>query len=89
MRAVMTKPGGVNFDAMLDKLRKYEAGRLIDSFVRVEFGESFLRSAWDAFVDIGEYFDEVYEGERQMLNQFVLLLEDEVDLKGMGLPVCL
>lgn len=89
MRVTMTKPAGMGFDSMLDKLRGYEAGRLIDSFVRVEFGEDFLRAAWDAFVDLGEYFDEVYEGERQMLNQFVLLLEDEVDLKAMGIPVCL
>lgn len=85
----MTKPAGIGFDAMLGKLRDHDGGCLIDSFVRVEFGEDFLRAAWDAFVDLGEYFDEVYESEVAMLNQFILLLEDEVGLQDMGLPICL
>ena len=85
----MTKPNTYDFDAIVGALRRCTAGRLIDSFVRVEHGEAFLMSAWDAFKDLGEYFDEVYESETAMLNQFVLMLEDEVGLKDMGLPVCL
>lgn len=84
----MTKTKDFTFDRLIRALRSSEAGRLIDSFVRVERGEQFLRAAWDAFFDLGEYFDEVYESERAMLNQFVLMLEDEVGLKDMGLPVC-
>jgi len=84
----MTKTKDYGFDRVIELLRMSESGQLIDSFVRVEHGEDFLRAAWDAFFDLGEYFDEMYEGERQMLNQFVLMLEDEVGLKDMGLPIC-
>lgn len=85
----MTKPTVYDFEAMTGLLRSSDEGKLIDSFVRVEHGEVFLLTAWDAFRDLGEYFDEVYESERAMLNQFILMLEDEVGLKDMGLPVCL
>lgn len=85
----MTKTADYDFDLITGLLRRCEAGRLIDSFVRVEHGEAFMRAAWDAFHDLGEYFDESYEGETAMLNQFVLMLEDEVGLKDMGIPVCL
>jgi len=84
----MTKTKDYDFDRAIGLMRRSDSGKLIDSFVRVEHGEDFLRAAWDAFLDLGEYFDEVYEGERQMLNQFVLMLEDEVGLKDMGLPIC-
>lgn len=85
----MVRPDTYDFDSVTAALRRCSTGQLIDSFVRVEHGEVFLRSAWDAFRDLGEYFDEVYESETAMLNQFVLMLEDEVGLKDMGLPVCL
>ena len=85
----MIKTCDYGFEAIIGLLRGSGEGCLIESFVRVEYGEAFLLSAWDAFRDLGEYFDEVYESERAMLNQFVLMLEDEVGLKDMGLPVCL
>lgn len=85
----MTKTADYAFDRLIGLLRASNEGCLIESFVRVEHGEVFLLTAWDAFRDLGEYFDEVYESERAMLNQFVLMLEDEVGLKDMGLPVCL
>ena len=84
----MTKTKDFTFDKVICTMRSSEAGCLIDSFVRIEHGEEFLRAAWDAFLDLGEYFDEIYESERAMLNQFVLMLEDEVGLKDMGLPIC-
>lgn len=85
----MAKTDRYDFDAVIAAMRQCSTGCLIESFVRVEHGEAFLRAAWDAFKDLGEYFDEVYETETAMLNQFVLMLEDEVGLKDMGLPVCL
>lgn len=84
----MTRTKDFDFDRAMAVMRSSDAGKLIDSFVRVEHGEDFIVAAWDAFLDLGEYFDEVYESERAMLNQFVLMLEDEVGLKDMGLPVC-
>jgi hypothetical protein len=85
----MTRTTNYDFERVIRLMREHSAGCLIESYVKVEHGEAFLRAAWDAFLDLGEYFDEVYEGERQMLNQFILMLEDEVRLKDMGLPVCL
>jgi len=78
-----------DFDTVIQLLRASSTGRLIESFIRVEYGESFLKSAWDAFLDIGDFFDEQFTDELAMINQFVLMLDDEADVKSMGLPVCL
>jgi len=78
-----------DFDTIIQLLRASSDGCLIESFIRVEYGESFLKSAWDAFLDIGDFFDEQFTDELAMINQFVLMLDDETDVKSMGLPVCL
>lgn len=85
----MIKTEKFDFDQMLSIMRSCETGCLIESFVRVEYGESFLKTAWDAFRDLGEYFDEEYDNVRAMANQFVLMLDDEVRFKDVGLPICL
>lgn len=78
-----------DFDSVIKLFRDSSTGCLIESFIRVEYGELFLKSAWDAFLDIGDFFDEQFTDELAMINQFVLMLDDEADIKSMGLSVCL
>jgi hypothetical protein len=59
-------------------MRLTDNGKILESFVRVEMGESWLRTAWEAFKDIADYFDEEYLGDKAMLNQFLLMIEDDV-----------
>lgn len=84
-----TKPTSYSYDSFLALLRTTEAGCLAESFVKVEHGEEFFKVAWMAFADLADYFDEEYFGEDAMLNQFLLMLDDEVDLKDAGLKVCI
>ena len=42
-------------------------------------------AAWDAFRDIAMYFHEEYEGEKEMVSQFLMTLEDEVPFIDMGM----
>lgn len=86
---MQAKPSTYDFDSFIRVLRQTQSGCLAESYVRVEHGESFLRSAQEAFRDIGEYFDEEYFSEDHMVNQFLLMLEDEVGLKAAGLPTCI
>lgn len=80
------KPVSYSFDAMINLLRTWKDGKILESFVRVEMGEEYLRAAWDAFKDIAEFFDEEYLGDKAMLNQFLIALEDEVRFSEAGLP---
>ena len=57
---MITKPAGIHFEDMIYLLRQSDHGKVLDSFVRVEMGESWLRTAWEAFKDIADYFDEEY-----------------------------
>lgn len=82
------KPVSYSFDAMINLLRTWKDGKILESFVRVEMGEEYLRAAWDAFKDIAEFFDEEYLGDKAMLNQFLIALEDEVRFSEAGLPWC-
>jgi hypothetical protein len=75
---MITKPAGIHFEDMISLLRQSDHGKVLDSFVRVEMGESWLRTAWEAFKDIADYFDEEYLGNKAMLNQFLLMIEDDV-----------
>lgn len=74
----VTKPAEVAFDQMIRLLRVSDHGKILDSFIRVEMGEEWLRTAWEAFKDIADYFDEEYLGDKAMLNQFLIMLEDDV-----------
>ena len=85
MSCTMVRPETYDFDEMIRTLRQTEHGRLLDSFIRVEFGLDQMKIAWDAFRDIAEYFHEEYEGGRQMVSQFLLSLEEEVPFSDMGL----
>lgn len=85
----MIKTVDVDFRQVISKMRHYESGCNIESFVRVEFGEEFLKTAWAAFQDMGEYFDEEFDNLEALTNQFILMLDDEVEFKSAGLPVCL
>lgn len=82
----MTKPANICFDEIISMLRETDLGSMIESFIRVEYGECYLRAAWDAFKDIADFFDEEYLGDVAMLNQFLITLEDEVRFSDMGLP---
>lgn len=79
------KPVGYSFDAMINLLRTWKDGKILESFVRVEMGEEYLRAAWDAFKDIADFFDEEYLGDKAMLNQFLIALEDEIRFSEAGL----
>ena len=83
-----SKPTSHTYDSFLALLRRTEAGCLAESFVKVEHGEEFFKIAWMAFADLADYFDESYLSDDAMLNQFLLMLDDEVDLKDAGLKVC-
>lgn len=85
----MIKTVDTDFKQVISTMRHYESGCNIESFVRVEFGEEFLRTAWTAFQDMGEYFDEEFDSPEALANQFILMLDDEVEFKSAGLPVCL
>jgi len=74
----VTKPAGICFEDMIPIMRLTDNGKILESFVRVEMGESWLRTAWEAFKDIADYFDEEYLGDKAMLNQFLLMIEDDV-----------
>jgi len=41
-------------------------------------GEEWLSTSWEAFKDIADYFDEEYLGNKAMLNQFLIMIEDDV-----------
>lgn len=81
----ITKPAGICFDAMISLLRDSDHGKVLDSFARVEMGEPWLRTAWEAFKDIADYFDEEYFGDKAMLNQFLLMIEDDVRFSDCNL----
>jgi hypothetical protein len=81
----MVRPETYDFDEMIKTLRQTEHGRLLDSFVRVEFGQDQMEVAWDAFKDIAEYFHEEYESGRHMVSQFLLTLDQVVPFADMGL----
>jgi hypothetical protein len=81
----MVQPKTCDFDEMTLILRETEYGRLLDSFIRVEYGQDNMMAAWDAFRDIGTYFDEEYEGGREMVSQFLMTLEEEVPFSDMGM----
>lgn len=81
------KPETCSFEDMVQLLRKSPTGKLIDSFVRVEMGQDYLQAAWDAFKDIAEYFDEEYLGNKAMLNQFLITIEDDIRFSDMGLKL--
>jgi hypothetical protein len=73
-----TKPAKIPFGKMISLLRKSDHGKVLESFVRVEMGEEWLATAWEAFKDIADYFDEEYLGDKAMLNQFLIMIEDDV-----------
>lgn len=79
------KPVGYSFEEMISLLRTWKDGKILESFVRVEMGEEYLRAAWDAFKDIADFFDEEYLGDKAMLNQFLIALEDEIRFSEAGL----
>jgi hypothetical protein len=81
----ITKPAGICFDDMISLLRCSDHGKVLDSFARVEMGEHWLRTAWEAFKDIADYFDEEYFGDTAMLNQFLLMIEDDVRFSDCNL----
>jgi len=85
----MIKTKDTSYREVISTLRYFEAGCIIESFVKVEFGEEFLKTAWTAFQDIGDYFEEEFENIEALVNQFILMLDDEVEFKSAGLPVCL
>jgi len=78
-------PKTIEFKQLVQILRQTSYGCLLDSFIRVEIGQDSMMAAWDAFRDIAIYFHEEYEGERQMVSQFLMTLEDEVPFIDMGL----
>lgn len=85
MTLTMVRPETYDFDEMIRTLRQTDYGKLLDSFIRVEYGQDSMMAAWDAFRDVAEYFDEEYEGGRHMVSQFLMTLEEEVPFADMGL----
>lgn len=85
MSQLMVRPETYDFDEMIRTLRQTEHGRLLDSFIRVEYGQDNMMAAWDAFRDVAEYFHEEYEGGREMVSQFLMTLEEEVPFSDMGM----
>lgn len=85
MNSTMVRPETYDFDEMVRTLRRTDHGRLIDSFIRVEYGQEYMKAAWDAFRDISEYFHEEFEGGREMVSQFLLTLEEDVPFSDAGL----
>jgi len=81
----MVYPKAYDFEKMVNILRQTEYGRLLDSFIRIEYGQDLMVVAWDAFCDIAEYFNEEYEGSREMVSQFLMTLEEEVPFADMGM----
>ena len=85
MNNTVVYPKTIEFKQLVQILRQTSYGCLLDSFIRVEIGQDSMMAAWDAFRDIAIYFHEEYEGERQMVSQFLMTLEDEVPFIDMGL----
>jgi len=85
MSTTMVHPKTYDFDEMVRTLRQTSYGCLLDSFIRVEYGQDLMIVAWDAFQDVAEYFDEEYAGGREMVSQFLMTLEDEVPFADMGM----
>ena len=77
------------FNSAIELIRQHPKGCLIESFIRVEYGEQYLHAAWDAFYDINEYHKINYETEITMLNGFFSMLMEEVYLECVDLPLCL
>jgi hypothetical protein len=85
----MIEPSSYTFKSAIRAIRQHTRGCIIESFIRVEYGEQYLHAAWDAFSDIDEHHQNSYETEVTMLNQFILMLEEEVCLENMGIPAFL
>lgn len=85
----MVKPALTSFDEMLSVLKSTHHGRVLDSFIRVEVGQDEFQAAWDSFKDVAGYFDEEYYGERAMLGQFLILLDEELRFADAGLRPCI
>lgn len=81
----MVSPETYDFNEMVRTLRQTSYGCLLDSFIRVEYGQDTMMAAWDAFRDVAEYFNEEYEGGREMVSQFLMTLEEEVPFADMGM----
>jgi len=86
---MIVKPANTPFREMLKILTSTDNGKVLDSFIRVEMGEDQLHAAWDSFKDVADYFDEEYYGERAMMSQFLLVLDDELEFANAGLRPCL
>jgi hypothetical protein len=81
----MVQPKTYDFAEMSRALCRSEHGKRLDSFIRVEYGEEYFRAAWDAFRDVADFFDEQYEGGREMVSQFLMTLEEEVPFAEVGM----
>ena len=44
-----------------------------------------MMAAWDACREIAMHFHEEYDGEKDMVSQFLMTLEDEVPFIDMGM----
>lgn len=86
---MIVKPANTPFQEMLNILKSTHHGRVLDSFIRVEMGEDQFHAAWDSFKDVADYFDEEYYGERAMMSQFLMVLEEELEFANAGLRPCL
>lgn len=85
MTITMVRPETYDFEEMISTLRQTNNGKLLDSFIRVEYGIDYMRAAWDAFRDVAEFFNEEYEGGREMVSQFLMTLEEEISFADAGL----
>lgn len=86
---MIVKPALTPFPEMLSILRSTERGQILDSFIRVEIGMEEFHAAWDSFKDIAGYFDEEYYGEKAMMSQFLIVLDEQLDFAEAGLLPCI
>ena len=85
MNIALVHPETIDFNRLIRVMRQTSYGCLLESFIRVDIGQDSMMAAWDAFRDIAMYFHEEYEGEKEMVSQFLMTLEDEVPFMDMGM----
>lgn len=65
-----------NFDQLVQTLREKHLHRWVD-FIFVEYGVEWLRSAWDAFQDIYNYYiGDLPTNDDEVVVHFVTMVND-------------
>jgi hypothetical protein len=76
----MMKASQCSFDTVFSIAKKNEDLALVLSFVQVEFGLIELQGNWEGWVGANDYYEQTFENECDVANNFGVSLVDLYDL---------